>query len=190
MNQNHFDQLQNMCYEKAQKLILGGLSIGDIDVFELTDLLIKIEIEKLEKNYLSDQSLDFNDEIISIEHVGELETIDIGVTGDNLFYCNNILTKNSIGLPATLDLFLAIIRSEELDEMNQIMFKQLKNRYNSPDRYKRFVVGVEWDKMKLYNVEESAQCDIADSGHDDTPVFDKSTFGKRSRVEGGFGDFK
>lgn len=98
-------------------------------------------------------------------------------------------TSESFGLPATADLMFALIRSEELDELNQIMVKQLKNRYADPSHYKRFVIGVDRDKMKLYDVEESAQKDIADSGQDDTPVFDKSNFGKRQRTEN-FDGFK
>lgn len=98
-------------------------------------------------------------------------------------------TSESFGLPATADLMLALIRSEELDELNQIMVKQLKNRYADPSYYKRFVIGVDRSKMKLYDCEESAQADIADSGQEDTPVFDKSKFGKRNRG-GSFDDFK
>ena len=72
------------------------------------------------------------------------------------------------------------------------MIKQLKNRYADPTKYKRFVLGVDRAKMKLYDVEESAQRDIADSGQDeddDTPAFDKTTFGKRSG-NNNFNDFK
>lgn len=99
-------------------------------------------------------------------------------------------TSESFGLPATADLMFALIRSEELDELNQIMVKQLKNRYADPTSYKRFVIGVDRDKMKLYDVEESAQKDIVDSGQeDDTPVFDKSSFGKRMRRGGDFEGF-
>jgi hypothetical protein len=114
------------------------------------------------------------------------------VSGDNLFFCNGILTKNSFGLPATADLMIALIRSEELDELNQIMIKQLKNRYADPSNYKRFVIGVDRSKMKLYDVEASAQEGLADSGQpeDDSPLFDKSTFGSRQKREGSFSDFK
>lgn len=98
-------------------------------------------------------------------------------------------TSESFGLPATADLMIALIRSEELDELNQVMIKQLKNRYADPSQYKRFVVGIDRSKMKLYNVEESAQQNISDTGQDDTPAFDKTSFGKRSRKEGNFGDF-
>lgn len=98
-------------------------------------------------------------------------------------------TSESFGLPATADLMIALIRSEELDELNQLMIKQLKNRYADPSNYKKFVVGVDRSKMKLYNVEESAQEGLDDAGQDDTPVFDRSTFGKRARSEGGFDNF-
>jgi replicative DNA helicase len=98
-------------------------------------------------------------------------------------------TSESFGLPATADLMIALIRSEELDELNQIMVKQLKNRYADPSYYKRFVIGVDRSKMKLYDCEESAQHDLADSGQDDGPVFDKSSFGKRMKSQS-FEDFK
>ena len=73
-------------------------------------------------------------------------------------------TSESFGLPATADLMFALISTEELEGMNQIMVKQLKNRYNDPTMNKRFCVGIDRAKMKLYDVEESAQEDIQDSG--------------------------
>ena len=93
-------------------------------------------------------------------------------------------TSESFGLPATVDLMLALISTEELEELGQIMVKQLKNRYNDPSYYKRFVIGVDRSKMKLYDVEVSAQSNISDSGQDDTPVFDKSNIGKRPVTDG------
>jgi len=66
-------------------------------------------------------------------------------------------TSESFGLPATADLMFALISTEELEDMNQIMVKQLKNRYNDVGTYKRFVVGIDRPKMKLYDAEESAQ---------------------------------
>lgn len=92
-------------------------------------------------------------------------------------------TSESFGLPATVDLMLALISTEELEGLNQLMVKQLKNRYNDPSYYKRFVIGVDRSKMKLYDVEISAQKNISDSGQDDKPVFDKSDFGKRVTAE-------
>lgn len=80
-------------------------------------------------------------------------------------------TSESFGLPATADFMIAMVSTDELQQLNQIMFKQLKNRYSDLNKMKRFVVGVDKSKMKLYDVEQSAQEDIVD----DTPVFDKST---------------
>ncbi len=73
-------------------------------------------------------------------------------------------TSESFGLPATADLMFALISTEELEGLGQIMVKQLKNRYNDPTIYKRFVVGVDRAKMRLYDVEQKAQDDILDSG--------------------------
>ena len=76
-------------------------------------------------------------------------------------------TSESFGLPATADLMFALISTEELEEINQIMVKQLKNRYNDPTINKRFVVGIDRAKMRLYDVEQSAQQNLSDSGQED-----------------------
>jgi len=73
-------------------------------------------------------------------------------------------TSESFGLPATADLMFALITSEELEEMGQIMVKQLKNRYNDPTYYKRFTIGIDRAKMKLYDVEQSGQEGLVDVG--------------------------
>ena len=73
-------------------------------------------------------------------------------------------TSESFGLPATADLMIALISNEELEGLGQIMVKQLKNRYNDPTIHKRFVVGIDRAKMRLYDCEQSAQKDIVDSG--------------------------
>ena len=73
-------------------------------------------------------------------------------------------TSESFGLPATADFMFALISSEEMEELGQIMVKQLKNRYNDPTHYKRFVLGVDRAKMKLYDVEQTAQDDLVDAG--------------------------
>ncbi len=100
-------------------------------------------------------------------------------------------TSESFGLPATADFMFALVSSEELENLNQIIVKQLKNRYNDPNYYKRFVVGIDRSKMKLYDVEASAQEGLADNGHakDDKPLFDKSGFGSRMQAED-FSGFK
>ncbi len=76
-------------------------------------------------------------------------------------------TSESFGLPATADLMFALISTEELEGLNQIMVKQLKNRYNDPTVNKRFVVGIDRSKMRLYDVEQSAQENLSDSGQDE-----------------------
>lgn len=93
-------------------------------------------------------------------------------------------TSESFGLPATADFMFALVSNEELEGLNQIIVKQLKNRYNDPSYFKRFVVGIDRSKMKLYDVEASAQTGLTDAGHDDDePVFDKSNFGRRQKAE-------
>ena len=76
-------------------------------------------------------------------------------------------TSESFGLPATADLMFALISTEELESLNQIMVKQLKNRYHDPTMNKRFVVGIDRGKMKLFDCEQSAQEDIVDSGQEE-----------------------
>ena len=87
-------------------------------------------------------------------------------------------TSESFGLPATADFMFALISTEELEQLNQIMVKQLKNRYSDPSVFKRFIVGIDRSKMRLYDTEQSAQADISDSGQPDKPL---STFGNRER---------
>jgi replicative DNA helicase len=83
-------------------------------------------------------------------------------------------TSESFGLPATADLMFALITSEELEDLDQLVVKQLKNRYNDPTIFKRFVIGIDRSRMKLYDVEQEAQEELYDSeNNDDTPVFDR-----------------
>ena len=124
-------------------------------------------------------------EVVSIEEIGEMDMIDIEVSGNHLFYANDILTHNSnsdvgledtsesFGLPATADFMFALVKqSEELADLNQIVVKQLKNRYGDPNINSRFIVGVDRSKMRLYDVENSAQEDLLDG-----PVMDNTKFG-------------
>jgi replicative DNA helicase len=93
-------------------------------------------------------------------------------------------TSESFGLPATADLMFALITSEELEELDQMVVKQLKNRYNDPTIFKRFVIGVDRSRMKFYDVEQDAQEELIDSDDNtDTPIFDKGQHSK-------FSDFK
>lgn len=89
-------------------------------------------------------------------------------------------TSESFGLPATADMMFALISTEELQDLGQLMVKQLKNRYSAPEKMRRFVIGIDKDHMRLYDVEQSAQDDIMD----DRPVMDKSEFGEQDYERG------
>ena len=84
-------------------------------------------------------------------------------------------TSESFGLPATADFMVALIATEELEQLGQIMIKQLKNRWGDPNSNKRFVIGIDRSRMRFYNVEQSAQ----DGMVDDTPVMSNSPYGER-----------
>jgi replicative DNA helicase len=89
-------------------------------------------------------------------------------------------TSESFGLPATADLMFALISTEELEGLGQIMVKQLKNRYNDPTIYKRFIVGIDRAKMRLYDCEQTAQKDILDSGQDEEYNYEEDKKPKKS----------
>ena len=92
-------------------------------------------------------------------------------------------TSESFGLPATADLMFALVSTEDMEKLNQIMVKQLKNRYNDPTMNKRFVVGIDRAKMRLYDCEQSAQDDIVD----DTEIVE---YNKSEESKAKFNDFK
>ena len=92
-------------------------------------------------------------------------------------------TSESFGLPATADLMFALISTDDLEGLNQIMVKQLKNRYNDPTIFKRFMVGIDRAKMRLYDCEQSAQEDIVDSGQEEEYTF-------KEQPKKSFNDFK
>jgi replicative DNA helicase len=93
-------------------------------------------------------------------------------------------TSESFGLPATADFMFALISTEDLEKMNQLMVKQLKNRYNDPSKHKRFLIGVDRSKMKLYELEESAQKGLTGRKEESSVREVKREFNKS------YGDFK
>lgn len=124
------------------------------------------------------------DEIVEIVELDEEETLDIEVTGNNLFFANDILTHNSgyhnsdidatnmsesMGTVMTADVVWAVMQTEELAEQNQFLFKQLKNRFSDIGKYSKFIVGVDKSKMRIFDVEESAQDDLDKGLLADTP---------------------
>jgi archaellum biogenesis ATPase FlaH len=92
-------------------------------------------------------------------------------------------TSESFALPATADFMFALISTEELQDLGQILVKQLKNRYDDPGNNRKFVIGVNRAKMKFYDVEQSAQDDIIDGPKYNKPVMDNSSFGERYQEE-------
>ena len=101
-------------------------------------------------------------------------------------------TSESMGITHTADCILGLISSEELDNLGQLMIKQLKNRWGDLSYYRRFVVGIDRAKMQLYNLEESAQRNVSNAQSvantamgvpsNDSPVFDKSAFGQSKKT--------
>jgi len=90
-------------------------------------------------------------------------------------------TSESFGLPATADLMFALVSTEELEAQGQLMVKQLKNRYNDPNKNKRFLIGIDRSKMRLYDVDDTDQNLV-----NDTPVFDHSNQGEDQNKFQGF----
>jgi hypothetical protein len=108
-------------------------------------------------------------------------------------------TSESFGLPATADFMIALVRTEELDERGQLMVKQLKNRYSDPADHKRFVVGIDRVKMRLFDTEEAAQDGLIDDSRGgktkrSDSVMDNSKFGmedrERNKSKPKFNNFK
>ena len=93
-------------------------------------------------------------------------------------------TSESFGLPATADFMFALISNEELEELNQIAVKQLKNRYNDPTANRRFVVGIDRARMKLYDIDDKEQEGLVDAAQETfaEPVFDRTNFGEDWKV--------
>lgn len=134
------------------------------------------------------------DEIVEIFEAGEMDSIDIEVSGNHYFFANDILTHNSnsdpgledtsesFGLPATADFMFALVSNEELQNLGQMLVKQLKNRYNDINLNKRFTIGIDRGKMKLYDLEAKAQDAIMQES-ESKPVFN-NTRSKADKFKG------
>lgn len=122
-------------------------------------------------------AVEFNVPIVSATQTtrGGYDNSDVGLTD----------TSESFGLPATADLMFALIATDELKQLNQIMVKQLKNRYADPEKYKRFVIGVDKSRMKLYDAEQSAQDDIVKDN-----IIPDTAFAQKVSKKPSFDDFK
>lgn len=122
-------------------------------------------------------AVEFNVPIVTATQTtrGGFDNSDVGLTD----------TSESFGLPATADLMIALISTDELKQLNQMMVKQLKNRYADPEMYKRFIIGVDKSRMKLYDAEDAAQDDLVR----DTVAPD-TAFGQKTSKKPSFDDFK
>lgn len=115
---NHFTHLQTV-----------GIADKSTTIGEYLSVAQKVLQEQEDKIKISDKNINYNDEILSIEPVGEMETVDITVTGDSLFFCNGILTKNSIGLAATADVCCSLWQTDTDREVGVINMGFMKNRF-------------------------------------------------------------
>ena len=125
MNQH----ISNFISKRIEFMKLMGMTDRETSDKKYMEVVSKMIEEQEEKTRISDSLIVYNDEIIEIEYLGEKETIDISVTGDSLFYCNDILTKNSIGLAATADLICSLWREEEDIELGILNIGIQKNRF-------------------------------------------------------------
>lgn len=115
--------------QRVEYMKILGLTDDESDTEDYIDMMRLVLQEQEDKNNISDSKIDYNDEIVEIEELDDMETVDISVTGDQLFYCNGILTKNSIGVAATADVIMSIFQSEEDMEMGLIKLGMMKNRF-------------------------------------------------------------
>ena len=140
------------CYALTDFHIKEYPILKKYDYNKVFNAMAILELNSLEEEQKFDASIDFNDEIIEIEEVGELDVVDITVDNDSLFYANDVLTKNSYGLVFGCDILIGIITTPEFDAQNKICFKQLKNRYRDINMNNKFLLGVNKSKMKLYDL--------------------------------------
>lgn len=145
-------ELYNKCLSEAKFIKSTGYHI-DTSLEDITNYLYNEQICKDEREaYIDSKLIDFCDEIVSIEEMDNRELIDIQVSGDNLFYANDILTKNSIGLPQSLDWFIAVTTNEVLMENNQQLIHLLKTRWGAKQSVKPQLVSIDWSKMRYSDV--------------------------------------
>lgn len=140
------------CYALTDFHIKEYPILKKYDYNKVFNAIVALELNRLEEEQKFDASIDFNDEIIEIEEVGELDVVDITVDNDSLFYANDVLTKNSYGVTFGCDLIIGIITTPEFDAQHKICYRQLKNRYRDINMNNKFFLGVNKAKMKLYDL--------------------------------------
>jgi len=161
------DKLEKYIREKVDVMRLLGLTDSETETDEYIEMMKLVLQEQDEKNILNDLTIDYNDEIVGIEEIGDMETVDISVTGDQLFYCNDILTKNSIGLAATADVILSIFQTEEDQEMNIIRLGMMKNRYGPRGMVQ--TMRIDYNTLTIEQSDEDSES----FGNDDVSLLEK-----------------
>ena len=161
------DKLEKYIREKVDVMRLLGLTDSETETDEYIEMMKLVLQEQDEKNILNDLTIDYNDEIVGIEEIGDMETVDISVTGDQLFYCNDILTKNSIGLAATADVILSIFQTEEDQDMNIIRLGMMKNRYGPRGMVQ--TMRIDYNTLTIEQSDEDSES----FGNDDVSLLEK-----------------
>lgn len=152
------DEIAAYAWSQANKMFpfreAMGIRIDTVE--EFAELLFELYMDKAQVDAKTDTFIEYDDEIVSITELEEEEeTMDITVSKDSLFYANGILTKNSFALPATLDWFAAIVTNDELMAMGRQMICLLKTRYGDKSNKRNQIVGVDFPKMRYYDIETS-----------------------------------
>ncbi|URY16017.1 DNA primase/helicase [Shigella phage ESh36] len=134
----------------------ASINGNDSSAEEIFEALMQTEKYNAKLYEKTDKLLDYNDEVLKIEELEEDMMYDISVAGDQLFYANGILTKNSAGLPATADFMLAVIETEELAAAEQQLIKQIKSRYGDKNKWNKFLMGVQKGNQKWVEIEQDS----------------------------------
>lgn len=151
---NGGDKFYELVYAQASNAV--STSVNELSLSVAADTIVREMMDIAVDIMEAESALDYDDEIVSIEPIGEMELMDITVSRNNLFYANGILTKNSTGIPATLDGMWAVIRTEELDGIGQLLISEIKTRYGDKS-IPKFTVGVNINTQRLYDVHENEQ---------------------------------
>jgi len=175
------------CLSQGKNVLYITLEMAEEKIAERIDAnLLNVSMDELKTMTKDDYERKFNH--LKTKLNGKLIIKEYPTAAASSLHFRALL--KSFGLPATADFMFALISTEELEQLNQIMVKQLKNRYGDPNSFKRFVIGIDRSKMKLYDAEPDAQSGLADSGQpDDSPPL--NTFGNReSKFNKNFGGLK
>jgi hypothetical protein len=141
--------------ERVELMKNIGLINPDIDTEQCVEVVNLVLSEQEDKNNKSDLLLEYNDEILDIVALGDMETVDISVTGDQLFYCNGILTKNSMGIAHVSDVILSIFQTEEDMELGLVKLGMIKNRYGPRGMVQPMCI--DYETLSISQSEESEE---------------------------------